>query len=92
MRMTSTRGKSKAKKGRYRDEDDERPRKSKSLAEQVKAREDRSAPGPPVSSFVILAIVAAVILPCGGGIGIYFLVHKDTTKQQNNPPAQTKKR
>jgi predicted Zn finger-like uncharacterized protein len=80
----------KGKKGRDRDEDDDddRPKKRKSLAEQVKQRE-QEAPGMPISSFVIMGIVAAVILICGGGVGLYFLIHKDntpTTKQQGNPP------
>ena len=78
---------------RDKDDDDEdtRPRKAKSLSEQVKPRGAGRGDGSglPVSSFVIMAIVAAVLLICGGGLGLYFLVggkDKPTTKQQSNPP------
>jgi predicted Zn finger-like uncharacterized protein len=80
--------KSKARKGRDRDEEEEeekKPKKTKSLEEQAKPKGQRE-PGLPVSSFVIMGVVIAVLVLCCGSGGLFaWLISSANSKPPNKP-------
>lgn len=73
-------------------EDDRRPRKTRSVEEQAKPRGE-SEPGLPVSSFVIMGVVVAVLFLCCGGAGLLWLIWPSPPRQNvPNRPNQPARR
>lgn len=81
------RGRSKAKKGRGRDDEyADKPKKTKSLEEQAKPR-GQEGPGFPVTSVVVTCVALGVIvLCCGGGGFVYWAGSRPAQPQQPQPP------
>jgi predicted Zn finger-like uncharacterized protein len=76
-------GRSRSRARRDRDRDD-RPRRTRSVEEQAKPRSEQE-PGLPLTSIILTCVALGVlVLCCGGGAGVYFLM-RSSPDQAPNP-------